>query len=166
MAILQTKTCTKCGKEKDLESFYRDSGKKDGLSSHCKSCRNAYEQTKDRKEAKRRYHTSERGRARRRKNCAIYNRTEKGKATARRHGKRWRNKNQDKIAAHKLLNSTIKTGEIVRPKCCEECGNKCRPHGHHEDYSKPLDVLWLCRACHMKKHDATDTQDDQSPARD
>lgn len=34
------KTCTKCKIEKDIKEFYSDKQKKDGLSSHCKNCKN------------------------------------------------------------------------------------------------------------------------------
>ena len=39
--MMPTKTCCKCGMEKEFSAFYRDSGKKDGLQSWCKECRNA-----------------------------------------------------------------------------------------------------------------------------
>lgn len=41
----------------------------------------------------------------------------------------------------------------MRPSNCSKCG-KPHPkvHGHHSDYSKPLDVIWLCPSCHMKLH--------------
>lgn len=32
---------------------------------------------------------------------------------------------------------------------CASCG---RPHGHHPDYSRPLDVVWLCDKHHKEVH--------------
>lgn len=43
-----------------------------------------------------------------------------------------------------------KRGKLVK-KPCLECGSK-KSQMHHEDYSRPLDVMWLCRPCHMKRH--------------
>lgn len=40
-------------------------------------------------------------------------------------------------------------GEIQRAPC--SCGNP-DPEMHHEDYSKPLEVTWLCRPCHLLEH--------------
>lgn len=41
-------------------------------------------------------------------------------------------------------------GELVRQPC-EVCG-ATRTDGHHDDYSKPLEVRWLCRAHHAAAH--------------
>ena len=41
-------------------------------------------------------------------------------------------------------------GHIERQNC-QECGAG-NSQMHHEDYSKPLDVTWLCRPCHLHIH--------------
>lgn len=46
----------------------------------------------------------------------------------------------------------LRLGQIVRPAYCERCRKECVPDGHHSDYSKPLDVQWLCRSCHVSVH--------------
>ena len=40
----------------------------------------------------------------------------------------------------------------LRPQPCERCGAAENIHAHHEDYSKPLDVTWLCPSCHGARH--------------
>ena len=59
-------------------------------------------------------------------------------------------KNPEKYHAHNALNNAIKSGRVLRPDTCP-CGNP-NPQGHHEDYSKPLMVMWLCLDCHKKLH--------------
>lgn len=46
------------------------------------------------------------------------------------------------------LNYCVRTGKVIKPNCCESCHEKKKLDGHHEDYSKPLAVKWLCRPCH------------------
>lgn len=44
-------------------------------------------------------------------------------------------------------------GRIVKPVACEGCGTEgVKLNGHHHDCSKPLDVEWLCSACHGRAH--------------
>ncbi len=43
----------------------------------------------------------------------------------------------------------LKRGKLKR-KGCEKCGSKAQMH--HADYSKPLQVRWLCRKHHMGHH--------------
>jgi len=38
------------------------------------------------------------------------------------------------------------------PLLCEKCAEKPPADMHHEDYSKPLEVIWLCRGCHKRGH--------------
>jgi hypothetical protein len=52
--------------------------------------------------------------------------------------------------AHTLLNTAVKAGKIFRGSCLF-CGSD-KVHGHHRDYSKPLEVIWLCAKCHFRLH--------------
>ena len=79
----------------------------------------------------------------------IYTRTKRVKAPV----------DSEKVRAQNLLNRAIARGEVI-PQPCEDCGAEVYPahdgrrgvHAHHDDYSKPLDVRWLCYACHGKEH--------------
>lgn len=59
-----------------------------------------------------------------------------------------------KYRAHIKVNAAIKSGRLIRPSQCSECGvvPTRAVEGHHEDYSKVYEVIWLCRACHKKRH--------------
>jgi len=56
------------------------------------------------------------------------------------------------------VRQALKKGILARPLACESCGRvpprtsngRCGLQGHHPDYSKPLDVIWLCAKCHNK----------------
>ena len=59
-------------------------------------------------------------------------------------------KNMDKHLARLRVYYQIRNGRMVK-KECEKCGNAVT-EAHHRDYSKPLDVQWLCRICHASLH--------------
>jgi hypothetical protein len=52
--------------------------------------------------------------------------------------------------AHRKLQRAVKDGHIKRQPCVE-CGN-LNAHGHHSDYSREFDVVWLCHKHHMALH--------------
>jgi hypothetical protein len=66
----------------------------------------------------------------------------------------------ERVKARDTLRKAVEKGEVER-KPCEfvlDDGNLCgdiNSHGHHHDYSKPLDVKWLCRKHHRKVHGGT-----------
>ena len=80
-----------------------------------------------------------------------YRKTEKGKATNLKAMRRWREANPEAYRAHNILNGRVQRGSVVKSDACERCGAGGRIEGSHDDYSKPLDVEWLCRSCHMSK---------------
>lgn len=52
--------------------------------------------------------------------------------------------------AHHAVEWAIERGELTRQPC-EVCG-ATRVDAHHDDYSRPLDVRWLCRGHHLQIH--------------
>lgn len=66
--------------------------------------------------------------------------------------------NRQMKRAQNQLGFAVREGELM-PKDCERCWRKRfdaqgrrKTVAHHEDYAKPLEVVWLCRRCHMKRH--------------
>jgi hypothetical protein len=53
--------------------------------------------------------------------------------------------------AGKVISRRVKRGAIFRPGVCSLCGLTARIEGHHPDYTKPEEVVWLCKSCHRKE---------------
>lgn len=70
--------------------------------------------------------------------------------------KTWGQANPENKRAIEIYNSALRKGIIKREERCEECGiiPDHTLHGHHIDYSKPLEVVNLCRSCHRLLHNA------------
>lgn len=64
--------------------------------------------------------------------------------------KRWRIKNPLKNKARTMVNNALYAGKIKKSPCAV-CGNN-KVVAHHEDYSKPLEVIWLCKKHHLELH--------------
>lgn len=55
--------------------------------------------------------------------------------------------------ARSATHNAIKSGRIVKFSICERCETEPLDiEAHHDDYTKPLDVQWLCRPCHNAVH--------------
>ena len=64
--------------------------------------------------------------------------------------RRYRERHPEKVAARTALNHAIERDEVTRQPC-EVCGAE-PAHAHHDDYSKPLEVRWLCPRHHAEYH--------------
>ena len=152
------KTCRKCGETKPLSEFCKNSKRKSGFGSPCKACRNAiqkaYIQTPSgkakTKATRKRYLVSPLGRAVKAAEVRRYRTTPNGKAVTKASD---RNKIEDKplaYKAHNLARTAINNGTLERMPC-EVCGEE-NVAAHHDDYTKPLEVRWLCRLHHAEAH--------------
>lgn len=55
----------------------------------------------------------------------------------------------EKMRARRVVDNALKYGTLIRPNVCGGCGKECKPQAHHQDYAKPLEIMWLCRPCHL-----------------
>jgi hypothetical protein len=66
----------------------------------------------------------------------------------------WTSRNPERVLQSKratlAVQYALRTGKLRRPDVCSECSKGCKPDAAHRDYSKPLEVRWLCRSCHRK----------------
>lgn len=63
--------------------------------------------------------------------------------------RRYIERNPAKRSAHQAVGNAIRAGKLIRQPC-EQCGAVAQ--AHHDDYSKPLDVRWLCTTHHAEWH--------------
>lgn len=147
------KLCSMCGEKKPLDAYYRNIDSRDGRTSKCKSCSSivhAQYKAENREkylERKRKYnkeHKEERLQYKRDHYSGIT-------ASMREKLNAWKRNNREKVLAHKKVYNAIKSGKLVRMPC-EICGVTTAVQAHHDDYSRPLDVIWLCQKHHKWIH--------------
>lgn len=124
---MKAKICNTCGVEKVCEgNFYKDSRYRGGYRPQCIACKREVEKR--------------------------YAQTQAGKDRYIRKYYRQAAKFPDKVAARIKLRTAVKAGKVFKPDYCSACLNEGRIEGHHDDYSKPLEVRWLCVRCHHAAH--------------
>lgn len=57
-----------------------------------------------------------------------------------------------RLRANAIINRRIKLGWFVPPDRCQKCGSKRNVESHHPDYSRPGEVVWICRRHHVLCH--------------
>lgn len=139
------KRCSKCGEEKPTSGFYRHPETKDGLNSWCKDC--TASRWQDWRARHPNYKQTRTPEQRHRWAQAEYRRDPTKKT---RECQRRRKENPLAYAARTAVGNALQSGRLVRPSACSACGKPCKPDGHHEDYTKPLEVVWVCKSCHYK----------------
>lgn len=141
--------CKSCERDLEAGAFYASNQSK------CKECVKA--SVRENRQANADYYRSyDRMRYRadpKRKDAARKSAaTEAGEAARKRYVSRLRTENPEKYIARNAVNNCIRGGRIAKGDACFFCGNEGNLQAHHRDYSKPLDVFWLCPACHGKLH--------------
>lgn len=156
-----TRTCRTCGKCQPITEFYKNTHGH-GYTHQCKACIRV--QVKAYRAAnldKVQAYDRERGQLESRKaanraRAAVTPRTSDA-------NRAFRNRNPEKYAAHSALEYALRAGRLTKPDACERCGEARRIHGHHEDYSKPLEVMWLCAPCHGARRREINAERRQRP---
>ena len=64
----------------------------------------------------------------------------------------YRDNHPDRMEAMAQVQEAVRRGLLRRASKCLFCDRRTRTQGHHEDYSKPYEVLWVCASCHKKIH--------------
>ena len=65
--------------------------------------------------------------------------------------KHGRARSTERRAAWNAVYKAVRSGRLSR-KPCIRCGNAENIHAHHDNYNRPLDIIWLCRKCHDQHH--------------
>ncbi len=152
------KTCFKCGVEKPLSEFYKHAEMADGHVNKCKVCNK--KDVKDNYRANidhyKEYEISRANLDHRVAARKSYAQTEQGKQKHSEAVERWAAAHPDRNGAKIIVNNAVRDGRLTPWPVCSVPSCCAKPEAHHPDYSKPLDVVWLCRKHHYGAHRAFD----------
>lgn len=179
---METKKCIKCGEVKVLTDYPKYKSRKGEIKfkNQCKTCRSKYakkhyqdnkedylERAKKQRESNpeeykeymRKYYRENRDEAL--EKAREYSQTERGKEVRKLINKNYFSSDYGKRVhrARKAVQRALKSGKLVRPKYCSECGEEAFIEAHHEDYNKPLEIIWLCKQCHENIHHLNEGQE-------
>lgn len=146
------KECICCKLIKPIADYYKHSQMKDGHLNKCKECQKI--NTKNARDANpEHYKDYDRNRANLPKRVNArkeYSLTDQGKDAHRRAHKKQKEMYPNKAKTRYAVSNAVRDGRLFKSPC-EVCG-KLKVEAHHPDYSKPLDVMWLCTKHHKEWH--------------
>ena len=137
--MIRSKECFKCKTVKLLEEFYKHPKMADGHVNKCKEC-NKNDVSTNRNQNIEKVRAYDRARGKEPKRIKAV--TEITRA--------WRAEDTRRVLAHSSVARAIRNGSLLRLPCIK-CGKE-KSVAHHEDYDKPLEVMWLCQPCHKQRH--------------
>lgn len=148
------KTCFKCGASKSLKEFYAHPRMADGYLGKCKECtkRDARDRYLAKPDVILAYELSRAQLPKRQEAKRLYSQRYRAVHKAKRAETllKYKTQHPERYAARVLVGNYVRDGKL-RKLPCEMCGN-AKSEAHHEDYSKPLQVRWLCRKHHAELH--------------
>ncbi len=151
------KKCFKCHEVKPLSCFYKHRIMKDGHLGKCKCC-TKQDVARHRCDNISKIKAYDKARANnpnrvagRKSYAEKLQSTTEGRKKLLGYKAKYRERNPIKRKAMGVVNNAVKRGKLDKNPC-EICGSEKRIHGHHDDYSKPLEVRWLCPAHHWQWH--------------
>lgn len=140
-----SKPCIKCGETKPLDAFYKHPMMADGRLNKCADC--VKSDVRANRAARLEYY-----RAYDRARANIPHRKADRIARAKANPRPRHEPDPIKRAARVALGNAVRDGTVKKAPECEVCSVSGDLNGHHEDYSKPLEVIWVCNACHAFIH--------------
>lgn len=150
--LTQFKRCFKCLKSLPLDAFYKHSAMSDGRLNKCKECTksDARQNRLDKAEYYRQYDRMRASQPHRVAARKEYMQTEAGKLAHARALKKQKAVRQKEAKARYAVSNAVRDGKLERTPCMV-CGAE-KVEGHHPDYDRPLDVVWLCNKHHRAAH--------------
>lgn len=70
----------------------------------------------------------------------------------REHEKKYRKVKVVEYKARKEVHRALKKGVLEKAKSCRICGLEKKLEAHHMDYTRPLEITWVCSLCHGGIH--------------
>lgn len=150
------RTCIKCGLH-GVEVLFKKSGGNGKRGNICRTCDTArlrmryYENRDEIKASKREHYWTNLDDSRRRGRDRA--RSARGLASNRIAVAKYKKNNPEKVRAQKLVARAVRRGDLIKPDRCEAvgcCATKIA--AHHDDYRRPLQVIWLCADHHERVH--------------